>query len=65
MGYSRSETLSSHTPEGAPFRHFAALDLGTNNCRLMIARRTDSGVQILDRQNAWSALAKVLSKLAS
>lgn len=60
MGYSRSETLSAHTPEGAPFRHFAALDLGTNNCRLMIARRTDSGVQILDRQNRMVCLGEGL-----
>ncbi|WP_438382550.1 Ppx/GppA phosphatase family protein [Asaia sp. BMEF1] len=60
MGYSRSDTLSSHTPEGAPFRHFAALDLGTNNCRLMIARRTAGGVQIVDRQNRMVCLGEGL-----
>lgn len=27
---------------------YAALDLGTNNCRLMIARRTSSGFRVID-----------------
>lgn len=60
MGYSRSEALSSHMPNGALPRHFAALDLGTNNCRMMIARRTHHGVQILDRQNRMVCLGEGL-----
>ncbi|WP_148301461.1 Ppx/GppA phosphatase family protein [Asaia prunellae] len=60
MGYSRSETMSPHTFDAGPVRHFAALDLGTNNCRLMIARRTGGGVQILDRQNRMVCLGEGL-----
>jgi exopolyphosphatase/guanosine-5'-triphosphate,3'-diphosphate pyrophosphatase len=41
-----------HYPQAAPRRSrapvYAALDLGTNNCRLLIARPTESGFRVLD-----------------
>ena len=38
-------TARARWPEA---RHFAALDLGTNNCRLLIARPQDSGFAVVD-----------------
>ena len=35
-------------PRGAPRRTYAALDLGTNNCRLLIARPAAEGFTIID-----------------
>ncbi|MEY4268797.1 MAG: hypothetical protein RLZZ58_13 [Pseudomonadota bacterium] len=32
----------------APSTHFAAIDLGTNNCRLLIARESDDGFVVVD-----------------
>lgn len=52
MGYSRNEVVHP--------RHYAALDLGTNNCRLMIARRTAQGIHVLDRQNRMVCLGEGL-----
>jgi exopolyphosphatase/guanosine-5'-triphosphate,3'-diphosphate pyrophosphatase len=33
---------------GAPQRLYAALDLGTNNCRLLVARPTEEGFRVVD-----------------
>ena len=33
---------------GAPQRLYAALDLGTNNCRLLVARPTSQGFRVVD-----------------
>jgi exopolyphosphatase/guanosine-5'-triphosphate,3'-diphosphate pyrophosphatase len=35
-------------PRGAPRHSYAALDLGTNNCRLLIARPSDDGFVVVD-----------------
>jgi len=59
MGYSQSDATSSLSHDATP-RHFAALDLGTNNCRMMIARRSGHGVQVLDRQNRMVCLGEGL-----
>ncbi|CDG38106.1 MULTISPECIES: Ppx/GppA phosphatase family protein [Asaia] len=59
MGYRQSDAASPSIGGHAP-RHFAALDLGTNNCRLMIARRSGHGVQVLDRQNRMVCLGEGL-----
>lgn len=43
-------------------RHYAALDLGTNNCRLLIARPTDSGFTVVD---AFSRIVRLGEGLAA
>ncbi|PKP92659.1 MAG: exopolyphosphatase [Alphaproteobacteria bacterium HGW-Alphaproteobacteria-16] len=43
-------------------RHFAALDLGTNNCRLLIARPHGSGFTVVD---AFSRIVRLGEGLAS
>ncbi|WP_310038247.1 MULTISPECIES: Ppx/GppA phosphatase family protein [unclassified Sphingomonas] len=43
-------------------RHYAALDLGTNNCRLLIARPTGSGFTVVD---AFSRIVRLGEGLAS
>jgi exopolyphosphatase/guanosine-5'-triphosphate,3'-diphosphate pyrophosphatase len=49
----RNEAHGHVTPRAGPRRHpydtaYAALDLGTNNCRLLIARPTDGSFRIVD-----------------
>ena len=39
-----------------PQAHFAALDLGTNNCRLLIATPTAKGFRIVD---AYSRIVRL------
>ncbi|MES2753404.1 MAG: Ppx/GppA phosphatase family protein, partial [Pseudomonadota bacterium] len=46
---------------GAP-RHFAALDLGTNNCRLLIARPQGNGFAVVD---AFSRIVRLGEGLAT
>jgi len=41
---------------------FAALDLGTNNCRLMIAARSDSGFRVVDSLNRSVRLGEGLQQ---
>jgi exopolyphosphatase / guanosine-5'-triphosphate,3'-diphosphate pyrophosphatase len=41
---------------------YAALDLGTNNCRLLIARRTDGGFRVVD---AFSRIVRLGEGLAA
>ena len=43
---------------------YAALDLGTNNCRLLIARPTDSGFRVLDGFSRIVRLGEGLSQTA-
>ena len=45
---------SPPAPGAAP--HFAALDLGTNNCRLLIAQRTPRGFKVVD---AYSRIVRL------
>lgn len=42
------ESRSGSRPTGNRPRTFAAVDLGTNNCRLLIARETSDGFRIVD-----------------
>src|SRR5579875_1545142 len=42
--------------------HFAALDLGTNNCRLLIARPAGSGFRVVD---AFSRIVRLGEGLAA
>ena len=55
-------------PEGGPGRgareptHFAALDLGTNNCRLLIAAPTARGFRIVDAYSRIVRLGEGLSQ---
>jgi exopolyphosphatase/guanosine-5'-triphosphate,3'-diphosphate pyrophosphatase len=44
------------------FRHFAALDLGTNNCRLLIARPAGAGFRVVD---AFSRIVRLGEGLAA
>ncbi|MGE0718616.1 MAG: Ppx/GppA phosphatase family protein [Alphaproteobacteria bacterium] len=58
-------TLSTASqPEGPPPAHsvvYAALDLGTNNCRLLVARPTSGGFRVLD---AFSRIVRLGEGLA-
>jgi exopolyphosphatase / guanosine-5'-triphosphate,3'-diphosphate pyrophosphatase len=45
-----------------PFYHFAALDLGTNNCRLLVARPAGAGFRIVD---AFSRIVRLGEGLAA
>jgi exopolyphosphatase/guanosine-5'-triphosphate,3'-diphosphate pyrophosphatase len=52
---------SADRPARAP-RHFAALDLGTNNCRLLIAAPTARGFRIVDAYSRIVRLGEGLSQ---
>ncbi len=54
-----SGTAPSRWPVG---RHYAALDLGTNNCRLLIARPQGSGFAVVD---AFSRIVRLGEGLAA
>ncbi|MGD9616062.1 MAG: Ppx/GppA phosphatase family protein [Alphaproteobacteria bacterium] len=49
-------------PPRPPAMSYAALDLGTNNCRLLIARRTSGGFRVLD---AFSRIVRLGEGLAA
>jgi exopolyphosphatase/guanosine-5'-triphosphate,3'-diphosphate pyrophosphatase len=54
---------AGHNPgRGAPGRHYAALDLGTNNCRLLIARPSGGGFAVVD---AFSRVVRLGEGLAA
>jgi exopolyphosphatase/guanosine-5'-triphosphate,3'-diphosphate pyrophosphatase len=64
-----AETLAaSQSRDGRPERrnrapaHLAALDLGTNNCRLLIAQPTDRGFRIVDAYSRIVRLGEGLSQ---
>ncbi len=64
-----AETLAaSQGRDGKPARrdraptHFAALDLGTNNCRLLIAQPTQRGFRIVDAYSRIVRLGEGLSQ---
>ena len=64
-----AETLAaSQSRDGRPGRrdraptHFAALDLGTNNCRLLIAQPTQRGFRIVDAYSRIVRLGEGLSQ---
>ncbi|MFK3889564.1 Ppx/GppA phosphatase family protein [Sphingomonas sp. NPDC079357] len=56
----RSARPQSRHARGAP-RHYAALDLGTNNCRLLIARPQGDGFAVVD---AFSRIVRLGEGLA-
>ena len=49
-------------PQGASRHTYAAIDLGTNNCRLLIARPTDGGFTVVD---AFSRIVRLGEGLAT
>lgn len=49
-------------PRPTPLPSYAALDLGTNNCRLLIARRTEAGFRVID---AFSRIVRLGEGLAT
>jgi exopolyphosphatase / guanosine-5'-triphosphate,3'-diphosphate pyrophosphatase len=57
-------TSPSRAPEARRWRSpvYAALDLGTNNCRLLIARPTDGGFRVLDGFSRIVRLGEGLSQ---
>ena len=59
-----SEALQRRAPSVGfpPTGHFAALDLGTNNCRLLVARPAGSGFRIVD---AFSRIVRLGEGLAA
>jgi exopolyphosphatase/guanosine-5'-triphosphate,3'-diphosphate pyrophosphatase len=52
----------ARTPARGDPRHFAALDLGTNNCRLLIARPQGAGFAVVD---AFSRIVRLGEGLAT
>jgi exopolyphosphatase/guanosine-5'-triphosphate,3'-diphosphate pyrophosphatase len=53
---------NGHSPFRAPPRHtYAAIDLGTNNCRLLVARPVDGGFTVVD---AFSRIVRLGEGLA-
>jgi exopolyphosphatase/guanosine-5'-triphosphate,3'-diphosphate pyrophosphatase len=54
--------LPSHPRREAPRPCYGALDLGTNNCRLLIARPTDEGFTVID---AFSRVVRLGEGLAT
>ncbi|WP_448662924.1 Ppx/GppA phosphatase family protein [Sphingomonas sp. CJ20] len=64
-GSARPESPPQDRPARARWpesRHFAALDLGTNNCRLLIARPQGSGFAVVD---AFSRIVRLGEGLAT
>jgi exopolyphosphatase/guanosine-5'-triphosphate,3'-diphosphate pyrophosphatase len=59
-----SEALQRRAPSVGfrPTGHFAALDLGTNNCRLLVARPAGAGFRIVD---AFSRIVRLGEGLAA
>ncbi len=57
-----SAPLAGRARQGRPRRTYAALDLGTNNCRLLIARPSDDGFVIVD---AFSRIVRLGEGLAA
>lgn len=49
-------------PQRRSAPHFAALDLGTNNCRLLIAQRTGYGFKVVDAYSRIVRLGEGLSQ---
>ena len=56
----RHDASASHTPTTARPR-YAAIDLGTNNCRLLVAERTPDGFRVVD---AFSRIVRLGEGLA-
>lgn len=61
-GASRQAPFSSARPRWPGARHYAALDLGTNNCRLLIARPQGDGFAVVD---AFSRIVRLGEGLAA
>lgn len=61
-GYSRGRTANYAPSVALPRRTYGALDLGTNNCRLLIARPTAQGFVIVD---AFSRIVRLGEGLAT
>ena len=57
----RKNAYKSSRGPAAPDRLYAALDLGTNNCRLLIARRSPDGFKVVD---AYSRIVRLGEGLA-
>ena len=49
-------------PEAGDFQTYAAVDLGTNNCRLLVARARGSGFRVID---AYSRIVRLGEGLAA
>jgi len=58
----RSAPAPGFAGRGSPSRHYAALDLGTNNCRLLIARPSGGGFAVVD---AFSRVVRLGEGLAA
>jgi exopolyphosphatase/guanosine-5'-triphosphate,3'-diphosphate pyrophosphatase len=58
---SRPKTLRSFPPHARPEPVYAALDLGTNNCRMLVARPTHRGFRVVD---AFSRVTRLGEGLA-
>ncbi|GBQ97894.1 exopolyphosphatase [Acetobacter nitrogenifigens DSM 23921 = NBRC 105050] len=61
-GRAESRHCSGRREDGTTEGVFAAIDLGTNNCRLMIAARTNAGFSVLDSYSRMVRLGEGLQK---
>ncbi|TZG27625.1 Ppx/GppA phosphatase family protein [Sphingomonas montanisoli] len=61
-GVRRGRAQSAPHPRGGPRHSYAALDLGTNNCRLLIARPNEDGFVVVD---AFSRIVRLGEGLAA
>ena len=61
-GVRRGRAQDAPRPRGGPRHSYAALDLGTNNCRLLIARPSDDGFVVVD---AFSRIVRLGEGLAA
>ncbi|RVT89469.1 Ppx/GppA phosphatase family protein [Sphingomonas crocodyli] len=61
-GARRGRAQSAPHPRGGPRHSYAALDLGTNNCRLLIARPSEDGFVVVD---AFSRIVRLGEGLAA
>ncbi|NNC48340.1 MAG: Ppx/GppA family phosphatase [Sphingomonas sp.] len=62
QGRRRRATKNAGPPRWRPERSYGALDLGTNNCRLLIARPEQEGFKVID---AFSRIVRLGEGLAS
>jgi hypothetical protein len=64
MSMVESERDCLTAPSGLALKHsvYAAVDLGTNNCRLLVARPTDGGFRVID---AFSRVVRLGEGLAA
>ncbi len=52
----------SHNLDTTPNRYFAAIDLGSRNCRLLISKKTDTSIENIEATSRFVCLGEQLTK---